>query len=329
MLHASSPQAVALASDAVTNHVNRLASGRAPTSFAPWLCGSPLTALSKPNGGVRPIAVGEVIRRLVTKCLMARVRQPAQALLAPLQLGVAVKGGAEAIVHTVRRLITHHLDAAVSPYWTLQVDLSNAFNFVRRDVFCQSTLKHLHTVAPFATAFDNSMRSCLGRICQDDLSDAQWMQAGLPLSVGGLGLTHTARVSSAAVIGSAEYSSAVVLDLVPVSSCPWGPDLALHPARDHYHAQLCPTSSPLRHFPQRHLRLASPSRCTSARIALLSASDLRNKARLQSLTLSQAHAWLLVVPYQPSLQLKPAEFRKATRYRLGIADHKEEQVGVV
>jgi hypothetical protein len=28
------------------------------------------------------------------------------------------------------------------------------------------------TVAPFATAFDNSMRSCLGRSCQDDISGA-------------------------------------------------------------------------------------------------------------------------------------------------------------
>jgi hypothetical protein len=90
------------------------------------------------------------------------------------------------------------------------------------------------TVAPFATAFDNSMRSCLGRICQDDFSDAQWVQAGLPLSMGGLGLTHTARVSSAPFIGSAEYSSAVSL----------GPDLALDPARDHYHAKLCPDESP-------------------------------------------------------------------------------------
>jgi hypothetical protein len=92
------------------------------------------------------------------------------------------------------------------------------------------------TVIPFATAFDNSMRSCLGRICQDDISDAQWMQAGLPLSMGGLGLTHTARVSSAAFIGSAEYSCAVVLDLVPVTSCALGPDISLDRAQAHYHA---------------------------------------------------------------------------------------------
>jgi hypothetical protein len=118
------------------------------------------------------------------------------------------------------------------------------------------------TVAHFATAFDISMRSCLRRICQDDISDAQWMQAGLPLSMGGLGLTHKARVSSAAFIGSAEYSSAVVLDLVLLYSCPLGPDLALDSAHDHYHAQLCPGVESPSTLSQRHLRLASLSRCT-------------------------------------------------------------------
>jgi hypothetical protein len=72
----------------------------------------------------------------VVKCLVARVRQPVQALLVPHQLGGAVRGGSEAIVYAVRRLITHHLDAAVSPDWALlQVDFLNAFNLVRCDVF--------------------------------------------------------------------------------------------------------------------------------------------------------------------------------------------------
>jgi Reverse transcriptase (RNA-dependent DNA polymerase) len=83
---------------------------------------------------------------------MARVRQPAKALLEPLQLGFAVKGGADAIVHTVRKLIIHHLDAVVSPDWALlQVDFSNAFNLIRRDVFCQPTLEHFPALGPWVT----------------------------------------------------------------------------------------------------------------------------------------------------------------------------------
>jgi hypothetical protein len=115
MITAPSPQAAATALEALVSAVNKLASGRAPSSFATWLCGAPLTALAKPNGGVRPIAVGEVIRRLVAKCLMARVKQSAQALLAPLQMGVAVQGGAEAIIHTTRRLVLDNAAPSSDP----------------------------------------------------------------------------------------------------------------------------------------------------------------------------------------------------------------------
>jgi hypothetical protein len=74
--------------------VNKLASGRALSTFATWLCGAPLRAFAKPNGGVRPIVVGEIIRRLVSKCPVARVKQSAQPLLAPLNMGVVMQGDA-------------------------------------------------------------------------------------------------------------------------------------------------------------------------------------------------------------------------------------------
>jgi hypothetical protein len=94
------PQAAETALEALVSLVNKLPSGQTPSTFATWLCGAPLTALAKPNGGVRPIAVGEVIRRLVANCLMARVKQSAQELLAPLQMGVAVQGGVVYNTHT-------------------------------------------------------------------------------------------------------------------------------------------------------------------------------------------------------------------------------------
>ena len=51
---------------------------------------------------MRPIAVGEVLRRLVSKCAMASVKQKAINQLSPLQLGVGVKGVCETVVHTVQ-----------------------------------------------------------------------------------------------------------------------------------------------------------------------------------------------------------------------------------
>ena len=48
---------------------NVLARGDAPPELAPFLGGASLFALEKKGGGVRPIAVGEILRRLVGKVL--------------------------------------------------------------------------------------------------------------------------------------------------------------------------------------------------------------------------------------------------------------------
>ena len=45
--------------------MNALLSGKIDRNIAPWLSGAPLTALHKKTGGICPIAVGDVIQRLV------------------------------------------------------------------------------------------------------------------------------------------------------------------------------------------------------------------------------------------------------------------------
>ena len=67
----------------LTRFVNLLAAGQAPSSVIPHLCGATLLASRKKTGGHRPIAVGEVLRRLVSKCLAVLVRQAAISILAP------------------------------------------------------------------------------------------------------------------------------------------------------------------------------------------------------------------------------------------------------
>ena len=60
-------------------------------------------ALPKEDGTHRPIAVGEVLRRLTGKCLAASVKEDAASILEPLQVGVGTPGGCEAVVHVVRK----------------------------------------------------------------------------------------------------------------------------------------------------------------------------------------------------------------------------------
>ena len=74
----------------LTRFLNLLAADRATPTITPHLSGASLLASRKRNGGHRPIAVGEVLRRLVSKCLASLARSPTISLLAPLQLGARV-----------------------------------------------------------------------------------------------------------------------------------------------------------------------------------------------------------------------------------------------
>ena len=65
------------------------------------LCTSRLTPLAKADGGIRPIACGELIYRLITKTLLRKAFKPD--FLEEYQLGVSSKGGVEPIVRTIER----------------------------------------------------------------------------------------------------------------------------------------------------------------------------------------------------------------------------------
>ena len=57
---------------ALTDH---WVSGTLPPHHSPFLCGANLTPLKKTDGGVRPAAVGETLRRLVGKALLSQRRK--------------------------------------------------------------------------------------------------------------------------------------------------------------------------------------------------------------------------------------------------------------
>lgn len=122
--------------------VNVMCRGDVPACVRPFLCGASLTALSKKSGGFRPIAVGEVLPRLVSKCLSSCVASEAVSALSPLQLCVNVSHGSEAIVHSVNTLLA---DSSIpsSHKWFLQVDFSNAFNLVNRECMFREVRHHI------------------------------------------------------------------------------------------------------------------------------------------------------------------------------------------
>src|SRR5207245_2636140 len=105
-------------------------SGKTPAWVRPVLFGAALFAFSKKDGGIRPIAVGLTLRRLVAKVACRSVSEQCTAFLVPRQMGVGVKRGAEALAHAARRYLDNMPDSHV----LVKLDFTNAFNSVRRDV---------------------------------------------------------------------------------------------------------------------------------------------------------------------------------------------------
>jgi len=68
------------------------------------------------------------LRRLIARAACAATQQQAAELLSPIQLGLGIRGGAEAAVHGVRRF----LDATTGATGIVKLDFTNAFNAVSR-----------------------------------------------------------------------------------------------------------------------------------------------------------------------------------------------------
>jgi len=87
-------------------------------------------SLIKNGGGVRLIAVGEVLRRLTSKLASSAVHRTAVEHLSPLQVGVGIKNGTEPVIHAVNNLLSNEENRRNNVL--LKVDLSDAFNHISR-----------------------------------------------------------------------------------------------------------------------------------------------------------------------------------------------------
>ena len=104
-----------------------------------FLAGGSLIALSKDKPGsppdIRPITVGETLRRLVGKCLCRITKEKASEFFSHHQLGVACPYGVEKIVHGLRMCVEEHGND--NDFIVMKIDLRNAFNLVS----CQALLE--------------------------------------------------------------------------------------------------------------------------------------------------------------------------------------------
>ena len=143
----------------LTKLLNKMMAGSVPQEVAPYLCGARLHAARKKDGGIRPVAVGNLLRRLACKCAASAVADKAATLLAPHQLGVGIPGGAEVIIHATRQAV----DAAEDKY-VLQADLVNAFNCADRACALEEVKTHFpELLAWVSTAYGTSSNLIFGK----------------------------------------------------------------------------------------------------------------------------------------------------------------------
>jgi len=127
---------------------NLLLKGGLPEEVNEVIYGANLLALSKKDGGIRPIAVGYTWRRLAAKCANSYAVTRLSHLLAPIQLGVGIPGGAEAAVHATRRWVTTMPKDSI----LVKLDFTNAFNTLRRDSLLEAVARDIPELYRFAHA---------------------------------------------------------------------------------------------------------------------------------------------------------------------------------
>lgn len=124
---------------------NKVSSQPIPDFVRPLFFGARLVAIKKKGGGIRPIAIGDTLRRLTAKCITSLVKDHISSIVSPSQLGCGVKFGIEAAVHSCRLAI----DQCCEESAMAKLDFANAFNSVRRD----SVAEAVSSLAPELSTF--------------------------------------------------------------------------------------------------------------------------------------------------------------------------------
>ena len=97
-----------------------------PLTIEPILANR-LIPLDKSNGEVRPIGVGEVIRRIIGKCVSRVGKQDVIDACGATQVCAGHKSGSEAAIHAM-----HNIFESDETDTALLIDASNAFNSLNR-----------------------------------------------------------------------------------------------------------------------------------------------------------------------------------------------------
>ena len=134
-----------------------------------------LIPLKKEITGIRPIGIGEVLRRIIGKAIVTEIKVDLMESAGCLQLCAGQKSGCEAAAHAMREIFEQQGTDGV-----LFIDASNAFNCINRQALLHNVQYHC---PPMATYLKNcyatpsrmfvagEVKLCLQRV---PLKEIQW-----------------------------------------------------------------------------------------------------------------------------------------------------------
>ncbi|CAE1263915.1 unnamed protein product [Acanthosepion pharaonis] len=161
----------------ITALINSLLRAEIPQHARDLIFSANLTALKRKDGGIRPIAVGNIFRRLAAKIACRVVMKETGHELRPVQLGVGIQGGCEAAVHATRSFFENTSHAP--PRILLKLDMKNAFNSIRRDHALE--VCHQRTPSIFKLAHLSYSHPSMLIASHNIISSATVIQQGDPL----------------------------------------------------------------------------------------------------------------------------------------------------
>ena len=134
---------------------NHVVDGDLPPEAWRHFAGGSLAALGKPGGGVRPIAAGEVLRRLVSKMATNHALRKKELaglgdLFAGMQYGVGDPMGAERVIH--HAAMVWHENWTNDDVVALKIDAKNAFNNISREEIMNAVLRHTPALHRYVSA---------------------------------------------------------------------------------------------------------------------------------------------------------------------------------
>ena len=126
----------------LTKLINLIGDGKIPEPLRSFFFGAKLITLIKIDGGLRPIAIGNTLRRIASKCAGSKALSERQNFFGNVQVGFVTKRGAELAAHSFRNLIERDDNPKCTVL--LKLDFKNAFNSLNR----KTMLNHVYLNRP-------------------------------------------------------------------------------------------------------------------------------------------------------------------------------------